>query len=120
MRKSNCVIPIVTSLFLASPARAKSHWPRADAAAARTVQVSVGTEGFAPAEIRVKRGEKVKLVFTRVTDRTCATAVEIKDLGVNRRLPLGTPVAVALHPYSKGNIRFACPMDMVAGTVVVE
>ena len=120
MRKMNRVILLVTSSLLASPALAKSQWPRAEAAAGRTIRISVGSDGFAPAEIRVKSGEKVKLVFTRTTDQTCAKAVEIKDLGVSRGLPLGTPVSVPLNPYAKGKIRFACPMDRVAGNIVVE
>lgn len=120
MWKMNRVILIAGCSLLASPAFGKSQWTRAEEAAAKTIRVSVSSEGFAPAEIRVKSGEKVKLVFTRVTDQTCAKAVEIKDLGVSKRLPLGSPVTVPLNPFARGSIRFACPMGMVAGNIVVE
>lgn len=87
--------------------------------AARTIEVQVTGE-FSPAEIHVKKGEKVKLVFTRTTDRTCATSVHFRELGVDRELPLGRPVTVALTPAQAGKFRFSCGMDMVAGTLVVD
>ena len=52
----------------------------------RVIQVTVDSSGFVPSEIRVKKGENVKLVFTRTVDRTYATAVVVKDLGVNPAL----------------------------------
>ena len=88
-------------------------------ATARTIDVGV-TNAFAPAEIHVKRGEKVKLVFTRTTDRTCATSVHIKDLGVNQELPLNKPITVAIEPKKAGKYRYTCSMDMIAGTLVVD
>lgn len=88
-------------------------------AAVRTIEVGV-TGSFSPEEIHVKRGERVNLVFTRSTDRTCATSVHMKGLGVDRDLPLGKPVTVALKPDKAGKYRFACSMDMIAGTLVVD
>ena len=100
-------------------ARAAPKKAAARHAAARTIQVQVTGE-FAPAEIHVKRGEKVNLVFTRTTDRTCATSVHFRELGVDRELPLGKPVTVALTPAKAGKFRFSCGMDMIAGTLVVD
>lgn len=91
----------------------------AEAAPPRTVAVGVTSE-FKPAEIHVKRGEKVNLVFTRTTDRTCATEVVMKQLGVNQALPLDRPVTVPLQVAKAGRYRFACAMDMVAGTLIVD
>ncbi len=91
----------------------------AAAPAARTIAIQVTAE-FTPAEIHVKRGEAVKLVFTRTTDRTCATSVHFRELGLDRELPLGKPVTVALKPAQAGKYRFSCGMDMVAGTLVVD
>ncbi len=88
-------------------------------AAARTIEVRVTGE-FSPAEIHVKKGEKVNLVFTRTTDRTCATSVHFRELGLDRELPLDKPVTVALKPAQAGKYRFSCGMDMVAGTLVVD
>ena len=86
---------------------------------ARTIEVKVTNE-FAPAEVHVKKGEKVNLVFTRTTDRTCATSVHFKDLGVNQDLPLNKPVTVSVSTAKAGKYRYACSMDMIAGTLVVD
>ncbi len=113
MRKSTWfTLTAAVALLAAGPALAKPD-------AVRTVQVGVTNE-FSPAEIHVKKGEKVKLVFTRTTDRTCATSVHIRDLGVSQELPLNKPVAVTLEPKKAGKFRYSCSMDMIAGTLVVD
>src|SRR3990172_305742 len=55
---------------------------------ARTIEIAVTSEGFVPAEVKVKKGEKVNLVVTRKTDKTCATALVMKEKGINVDLPL--------------------------------
>jgi plastocyanin domain-containing protein len=106
-------LPVV--LALAAPSAAT-----ATAKEARTVAVTVTNEGFVPAEIKVKRGEPVKLVVTRQTERTCATEIVMKDFGVNQPLPLGKPVTVSVTPKKAGTFRYACGMDMIAGALKVE
>jgi plastocyanin domain-containing protein len=88
--------------------------------AAKTVEIAVTSDGFTPADIKVKAGETVKLVVTRKTDKTCAKEVVIRDLGVNQPLPLDKPVTVEITPKKAGTIRYACAMDMIAGTITVE
>jgi plastocyanin domain-containing protein len=109
------------ALFAASPALAQFHpiqdgWtPRP-----RVIQVTVDSSGFVPSEIHVKKGENVRLVFTRTVDRTCATAVVVRYLGIIRELPVGEAVAVALKAEESGTIRYTCPKDTIGGTVVVD
>lgn len=86
----------------------------------RTFEVAVTQDGFTPAEIRAKAGEKVKLVVTRKVDRTCATEIVMKDLGVNEPLPLEKAVVVTVRPQKKGDYRFACAHGHIAGNLVVE
>lgn len=86
----------------------------------RTFDLAVTQDGFTPAEIRAKSGEKVKLVVTRKVDRTCATEIVMKDLGVNEPLPLEKAVVVTVRPQQKGEYRFACAHGHVAGNLVVE
>jgi plastocyanin domain-containing protein len=88
--------------------------------AAKTVEIAVTSDGFTPADIKVKAGETVKLVVTRKTDKTCAKEIVIRDLGVNQPLPLDKPVTVEITPKKAGTIRYACAMDMIAGTITVE
>lgn len=85
----------------------------------RTVQVAVTDEGFVPAKIKAKKGEKVRLVVTRKTDHTCAKEIVIKDHGIAQPLPLGQAVTVEFTPRHSGEIRYACGMDMIAGVVFV-
>jgi plastocyanin domain-containing protein len=88
--------------------------------AARTIEMSVTSDGFVPAEVAVKKGEKVRLAITRKTDKTCATEIVVKDYGISKPLPLGKTVYVELTPTKAGKVRYACGMDMISGVLVVE
>jgi plastocyanin domain-containing protein len=85
----------------------------------RTVEMKVTEDGFVPAKVKVKKGEKVRLVVTRKTDRTCAKEIVIKDYGINQALPLDKAVTVELTPKASGEIKYACGMDMVSGVLLV-
>jgi plastocyanin domain-containing protein len=86
----------------------------------REIQVTVTSNGFEPADIKTKKGEPLRLVITRKTEKTCATEVVIKELGINKKLPLNEAVAVDLKPTKDGELRYACSMDMIAGVIHVE
>lgn len=88
--------------------------------AGNTHEITVTSEGFAPANIKVKRGAPVRLVVTRKTDQTCAKEIVIKDYGINRPLPLDEPVTIEFTPKKSGEVRYACGMDMVTGVLLVE
>jgi plastocyanin domain-containing protein len=110
-----------TLALLASLALAA--WPTASPAApaaAKTLELTVTSEGFVPAKLRVKAGDRVRLLVTRKTDRTCATEIVIKELGINQPLPLDRQVAVEFTPKKSGVLRYACGMDMISGVLVVE
>jgi len=121
-KKTWLTLTAAYALLAASTALAQghSHQHAAMESKPRTIEVAVSSDGFVPAEIHVKKGEKVNLVVTRTTERTCATAIVVKDLGVNQDLPLGTPVTVAIKAEKAGKLRYACPHDMIAGTIVVD
>ncbi|HET9931547.1 MAG TPA: cupredoxin domain-containing protein, partial [Polyangiaceae bacterium] len=61
-----------------------------------------------------------RVVFRRVADGTCATAVVFPSLGIQKALPLNTDVAVELPPDSHGELAFQCGMGMYRGKVVAE
>lgn len=89
-------------------------------AGVRTIEMAVTSDGFVPAEVKVKKGEKVRLQITRKTDKTCATEIVVKDYGINTPLPLNKTVTVEFTPTKTGSVRYACGMDMISGTLVVE
>jgi plastocyanin domain-containing protein len=100
-------------------AQAREHAAHAKKAV-KTVELAVTSDGFTPDGIKVKAGETLRLVVTRKTQKTCATEIVIRDFGVNQPLPLDKPVTVEITPKKPGSVRFACAMDMVAGTITVE
>ncbi len=91
-----------------------------DEAPKSRIELAVTEDGFTPAKARVKVGTPVTLVVTRKVEKTCATEIVIKDYGVNQALPKDQPVEVTFTPKEKGNIHFACAMDMITGELVAE
>jgi plastocyanin domain-containing protein len=85
----------------------------------RTVEMAVTEDGFVPAKIKAKKGEKLRLVITRKTDRTCATEIVVKDYGIEKELPLDKPVTVELTPTKSGEIGYACGMGHVTGVLLI-
>jgi plastocyanin domain-containing protein len=81
--------------------------------------MEVTEDGFVPSKVKVKKGEKLRLVVTRKTDRTCAKEIVVKDHGIEKKLPLGTPVTVELTPKKSGEIHYACGMGHITGVVFI-
>ncbi len=137
MTTKRFLLPLAATLALrAAPALAQhdhaAMHPQAQSAAAkpgiaegtvkngvRTVEIQVTEDGFVPARIKAQKGEKLRLVVTRKTDRTCAKEIVIKEHGIHTPLPLEKTVTVELTPAKSGEIRYACGMDMIAGVVFV-
>ena len=90
------------------------------AAGPQTVKLTVSDRGFVPAEITVRKGTPVTLLVTRETDATCVKEIVIAGAGVRKELPLGQEVRITFTPEKKGDLRYACPMDMVAGSIRVQ
>lgn len=84
------------------------------------VVVTVTKQGFESAAVRLKAGKPVRLVVTRTVERTCATDIVLKEYGIAKPLPLNQPVEVRFTPRKAGTVRYACAMDMIAGSLIVE
>ena len=83
----------------------------------RRVSVEANKDGYTPAKITGKPGEKLTLVFTRTFDSDCISQVKMPD-GKLVDLPMNKPVEVSVTVPEKGSLAFACGMDMVHGEVV--
>jgi plastocyanin domain-containing protein len=94
---------------------------RAADAPVRKVAIQVTDAGFEPREVKAKKGQPVTLVFTRVTDRTCITAIDIPDEKVKGlELPLNQAVSVTVTPKKAGTEPFHCTaMGMGNGKLIV-
>ena len=87
----------------------------------QTAQITIGPDGFSPDRIHLEPGVPAELVFTRTTDRTCATNVQIAALDVDPvDIPLQEPTPVRFTPGRAGTYTFACGMDMIRGSLVVR
>lgn len=88
------------------------------AAEAYRVEIEVTEAGFEPAEIKVPRGRPVTLVVTRKTDKTCAKDVAIAGQVVD--LPLDKPVEINVSFEKPGTVTYACGMNMIKGSIIVQ
>ena len=90
-------------------------------ASGSSVVIKVTEDGFEPREVKLKKGEATTLVFKRVTDDTCITAVDIPAEGVKGLdLPLDEAVKVTVTPKKAGTEAFHCSaMGMGDGRLVV-
>jgi plastocyanin domain-containing protein len=87
---------------------------------AGTVAVTAGEDGFAPSSVTFKKGTpNAQLVFTRTTDKTCATEVVFPELGIKKALPKDTPVAIAVPTDKERSLTFQCGMGMYKSAVVI-
>lgn len=110
------------------PAPASDPSNAADAVSAeregdvQRIDIVVGEDGrFAPAQIQLTQGVPAELTFTRHTDKTCATDVQIPAFGVEATdLPLHETVTIRFRPDASGRFTFACSMDMITGTLLVN
>ena len=76
--------------------------------------------GYAPAVVRAKAGEPVRLVFDRQETSGCSEEVVFGDFGVRRYLPAGERTAIELTPPAPGTYEFTCGMGMLRGRLVAE
>lgn len=89
-------------------------------AAGHDVAIRVDGKGFTPSSVTAEKGKPLALVFTRTTDKTCATAVAFPDLKVEKQLPKDTPVRIELPTADARTYTFQCGMGMFKSKVVVQ
>jgi Cu(I)/Ag(I) efflux system membrane fusion protein len=85
----------------------------------RTIRIKVDM-GYEPDVVRVRKGEKVKLLFDRREDSECSAEVVFKDFNIRRFLPAFKTTPVIIQPMKAGTFAFSCGMDMLHGKLVVE
>ncbi len=105
----------------AVPSRAPAATSREGAeAAVQNVKIIVNEQGYEPGKITLRAGVPARLTFVRTTDKTCGTEVVFPSLNIKRALPLNEPVVIEVPPVKSGDIAFACGMNMLHGTIVVQ
>jgi P-type Cu+ transporter len=76
--------------------------------------------GYSPEVLRVRQGVPVELVFDRQESGDCTSRVVFPDFRVSAALPANQRTTVRLDPAAAGEFGFACGMNMVHGTLIVE
>ena len=82
--------------------------------------VSVSDTSFDPSRLTLRVGVPARVTFTRTSEKTCATSVVFASLNIRRDLPLNQPVTIEFTPSRTGEIAFACGMNMLRGTLVIN
>src|SRR6266487_3426414 len=123
MASADVVVVVAAVLVLAGlgwfffgPRRARSA--QLDGGVQRAVVTGRG--GYSPEVIRLRQGIPVQLTFDRQESGDCTSRVVFPDFQVSAALPAYRQTTVRLTPASKGTFGFACGMNMVHGTLVVE
>ena len=94
---------------------------KAKVAGPRKVELAVTEKGYEPSPIKLKKGEAVKLVVTRKTEKTCANEIILDEHNINVPLPLNKPVEIEFTPTKTGTLKYGCAMGkMIAGVFTVE
>jgi Cu+-exporting ATPase len=76
--------------------------------------------GYSPNLIRVQEGVPLRLVFDRQENSDCSSRVVFPDFAVSKTLAAFGRTVVELMPTQAGEFGFACGMNMLHGTLVVE
>ncbi|MDI6802731.1 MAG: cupredoxin domain-containing protein [Bacteroidota bacterium] len=76
-------------------------------------------DGYHPNTIVVKKGIPLNLNFD-LQEEGCTATVSIKDFDVKKLLTPFEVTTLEFTPTSSGSFTFACPMNMIEGTLVVK
>jgi plastocyanin domain-containing protein len=91
------------------------------ASAGGTQEVTIGVRGgYDPAQVRVRAGSPVRLVFDRQETSSCSEEVVIPEFGIRKFLPAHQKTVVEITPPKAGTYEFTCGMGMLRGRLIVE
>src|SRR6266496_2734640 len=76
--------------------------------------------GYSPDVIRARLGVPRELIFDRQEYGDCTSRVVFPDLAMRAPLPAYEQTTVRLEPPRAGSFGFACGMNMIHGTLIVD
>ncbi len=76
--------------------------------------------GYSPNVIRVKEGVPLKLIFDRQEASDCSDRVVFPDFQASKSLAPFATTTLEFTPNKSGSFGFACGMNMLHGTLIVE
>lgn len=75
---------------------------------------------FSPAAITIPPNTPARLHFRRGSDPTCADEIVFPDLGIRKTLAANETVTVEIAAQQARTLSFACGMNMMKGSLVVQ
>ena len=93
---------------------------KADEERGRLIQLTITDEGFQPAIINARKGERIRLVLVRLAKDKCTREFCLDEFLVWRRLPLGKQVTETFVTSRIGEFPFECPPSKETGVFRVE
>jgi plastocyanin domain-containing protein len=75
---------------------------------------------FTPASVTLKAGQPARLHFRRGDKPTCADEIVIPALNVRKKLAANQTVTIDIPAQQARTLTFACGMDMMKGSLVVQ
>jgi len=111
-------VPFIVRLAEAEQDNVASKGESNSPVPAGTIKVTVSGAGFEPEQIKVKKGESVKLAFYRADEKNCASEVVFPSLGIKKQLAVGKTTIVEVTMKDSGEINFGCGMGMYKGALV--
>ncbi|HEX2322734.1 MAG TPA: heavy metal translocating P-type ATPase [Streptosporangiaceae bacterium] len=76
--------------------------------------------GYSPEILRVRQGVPVELTFDRQETGDCTSRVVFPDFKISASLPAHQLTTIRLDPDEAGEFAFACGMNMIHGSLLVE
>ena len=88
---------------------------------AQPAQVTIVVDGgYSPAQVKVKAGAPVRLVFDRKDSGSCSDEVVLPDFGIRKFVPTGQRTTIEVTPTKAGRYEFTCGMSMLRGAIIAE
>ena len=75
--------------------------------------------GYKPSVIKIHKGRKVKISFTRKDENRCLEEIIIPDFKIKQYLPMNKKVEVTINPQKPGEYEMHCGMNMFHGKILV-
>ena len=113
---SGLVVILFLAWFFFGPKKARQAELKGDV---QEIQVTV-KGGYSPDVIRVKEGVPLRLVFDRQEASDCSDRVVFPDFQASKSLAPFATTTLEFTPAKSGSFGFACGMNMLHGTLIVE
>lgn len=96
-----------------------SNNQQTDVSVKQDYEIQILSNGYSPNNIKVKKGQSVKLTLVSNNIYSCSLAFRIPSLGIGKNLKPSDSQVIEFTPTEIGIIPFSCSMGMYRGTIEV-